>query len=132
MEINKQMSLLWLLGVFTMILSVGLAQMISKSFINPLLKLQNGALAIENRNFKHRLSGLSTDEFGEVGNIFNQAIVGLQELEIAKVVQESLFPKPDFSQGKAPLFVVYRGLCHFDYRRYSCLSERKQDSGVQS
>ena len=103
-EISKQMSLLWILGVFTMILSVGLAQMISKSFINPLLKLQNGALAIENRNFKHRLSDLATDEFGEVGNIFNQAIVGLQELEIAKVVQESLFPKPDFSQGK---FTIY-------------------------
>ncbi|MBP5467759.1 MAG: SpoIIE family protein phosphatase [Candidatus Riflebacteria bacterium] len=103
-EINQQKSMLWLLGLFTLILSVGLAQMISKSFINPLLILQNGALAIENRNFKHRLSGLAMDEFGEVGNIFNQAIVGLQELEIAKVVQENLFPKPEFEQGNFSIY----------------------------
>ena len=103
-EINQQKSLLWLLGIFSLILSVGLAQLISKSFIKPLLILQDGALAIENRNFKHRLSGLATDEFGKVGNIFNHAMVGLQELEIAKIVQESMFPKPDFKQGK---FVVY-------------------------
>lgn len=103
-EINQQKSLLLLLGILTLVLSIGLAQMISKSFINPLLKLQEGALAIENRNFKHRLSGLAMDEFGEVGNIFNQAIVGLQELEIAKVVQENLFPKPDFSQGKFSIY----------------------------
>ena len=103
-EINQQKSLLLLLGIFTLVLSMGLAQMISKSFINPLLILQDGALAIENRNFKHRLSGLAMDEFGEVGNIFNQAIVGLQELEIAKIVQENLFPKPEFKQGKFSIY----------------------------
>ncbi len=103
-EIGKQKSLLWLLGVLSLILSIGLAQLIAKSFIRPLLILQNGALAIENRNFKHRLSGLATDEFGEVGNIFNHAMVGLQELEIAKIVQESMFPKPEFKQGKFEIY----------------------------
>lgn len=103
-EINQQKSLLWLLGTFSLILSFGLAQLISKSFIKPLLILQDGALAIENRNFKHRLSGLATDEFGEVGKIFNHAMVGLQELEIAKIVQESMFPKPEFKQGKFEIY----------------------------
>ena len=103
-EINKQKSLLWLFGVFTLILSVGLAQLLSKSFINPLLVLQEGALAIENRNFKYRLPGMSSDEFGEVGSIFNNVMVGLEELEIAKIVQESMFPKPEFSQGKFSIY----------------------------
>ena len=48
-EIKLQKSLLWLLGVFSLILSFGLAQLLSKSFIKPLLILQDGALAIENR-----------------------------------------------------------------------------------
>ena len=103
-EINQQKSLLLLQGLLSLILSMGLAQLISKSFIKPLLVLQDGALAIENRNFEHQLYGLAADEFGEVGHIFNHAMVGLQELEIAKIVQESMFPKPDFTQGK---FLIY-------------------------
>ncbi|MBR4329691.1 MAG: hypothetical protein IKP71_07535, partial [Candidatus Riflebacteria bacterium] len=103
-EISQQKSLLWLMGVFSLILSVGLAQLISKSFIKPLLVLQDGVLAIENRNFEYRISGLATDEFGEVGEIFNHAMVGLSELEIAKIVQESMFPKPEFKQGKFSIY----------------------------
>ena len=50
------------------------------------------------------MSGLNVDEFGEVGGIFNHVMVGLEELEVAKIVQESMFPKPEFKQGK---FSVY-------------------------
>ena len=102
--IYKQSSLLWLLGILCLILSIGLAHLLSKSFINPLQTLQEGALAIENRNFKHRLTSLNVDEFGEVGGIFNHVMVGLEELEVAKIVQESMFPKPEFKQGN---FNVY-------------------------
>jgi sigma-B regulation protein RsbU (phosphoserine phosphatase) len=103
-KLKQENSFLLLLGLLSLFLSLGLAQLISKSFIKPLLILQDGALAIESRNFEHRLSGLATDEFGEVGDIFNHAMVGLQELELAKIVQESMFPKPEFNQGK---FSVY-------------------------
>ena len=102
--IENQSSLYWILGVLCLILSVGLAQLLTKSFIMPLQKLQDGALAIENRNFEHRLSGLSIDEFGEVGGIFNKVMVGLEELEVAKIVQESMFPKPEFAQGNFSIF----------------------------
>ncbi len=107
LEINNQSSLLSILGFFCLILSLGLAQILTKSFVNPLLKLQEGALAIEKRNFKHHLSGLGSDEFGEIGKVFNKVMVGLEELEIAKIVQESLLPKNEFHQGK---FSVY-GKC---------------------
>ena len=70
--------------ILCLILSIGLSHLLTKSFVTPLLNLQEGALAIENRNFKHRLSNLNVDEFGEVGGIFNHVMVGLEELEIAK------------------------------------------------
>ena len=103
-EITNQKSLLLSLGLLSLLLSIGLAQLLSKSFINPLLILQDGALAIENRNFKYRLSGLATDEFGEVGKVFNHVMVGLEDLELARIVQESMFPKPEFSQGKFSIY----------------------------
>ena len=58
----KIFSWLGLLGFFCLLLSLGLAHILTKSFVNPLIKLQDGALAIEKRNFKHRLSGLGIDE----------------------------------------------------------------------
>ncbi len=103
-KIYKQSFVLWLLGIFSLILSIGLAQLLTKSFINPLQNLQEGALAIENRNFKYRLSNLDIDEFGEVGSIFNHVMVGLEELEVAKIVQESMFPKPEFKQGNFSIY----------------------------
>ena len=103
-SIYKQSSLLWLLGVLCLILSIGLAHLLSKSFVKPLLTLQEGALAIEGRNFKHRVSGLNIDEFGEVAEIFNHVMVGLEELEVAKIVQESMFPKPEFKQGNFSIY----------------------------
>ena len=95
---------LLLLGSFCLLLSLSLAQLLTRSFVNPMLNIQKGALAIENRNFDHRISNLNIDEFGEVGNIFNNVMVGLKELEVAKIVQESLFPNPEFKQGN---FSVY-------------------------
>ena len=119
-KIYKQSFVLWLLGIFSLILSIGLAQLLTKSFINPLQNLQEGALAIENRNFKYRLSNLDIDEFGEVGSIFNHVMVGLEELEVAKIVQESMFPKPEFNQGNfsiycKPATMIDVGGDYFDY-----------------
>lgn len=102
--IDEQSSMLWILIILCIVLAIGLAQLLTKSFVKPLLTLQEGALAIESRNFTHRLSLPNRDEFGEVGNIFNKVMVGLEELEIAKIVQESMFPKPEFNQGKFSIY----------------------------
>ena len=102
--INFKSVILWILGVFSLLLSISLAQLLTKSFINPMNNLQEGAYAVENRNFDHRISNLGNDEFGDVGNIFNNMMGSLKELEVAKIVQESMFPKPEFKQGN---FSVY-------------------------
>ncbi len=102
--INYKSYVLLLLGFFCLLLAISLAQLLTKSFIKPMFNLQEGALAIETRNFDHRIPNLNTDEFGEVGNIFNNVMVGLKELEVARIVQESLFPKPDFKQGKFSIY----------------------------
>lgn len=103
-EIDKQSSLILIIGLLCILLAAGLAQLLSKTFVLPLFRLKEGALAIENRDFAHRIPDIGRDEFGNVGSIFNNVMVGMEELEIAKIVQESMFPKPEFSQGK---FAIY-------------------------
>ena len=85
--------------LFTLILSFSLAQLLSKSFLKPLEALRKGALAIENRNFQHRIKGTAKDEFGNIAQIFNTTMVDFEELEVAKIVQENLFPQEAKSFG---------------------------------
>ncbi|MDD3145694.1 MAG: SpoIIE family protein phosphatase, partial [Candidatus Riflebacteria bacterium] len=95
---------LLLFGLFSLLLAAGLAQILASSFVAPLAGLRHGALAIENRNFSHRIKNAGQDEFGEVAGIFNHIMVGFEELEVAKIVQESLFPKPDFALNRFSIF----------------------------
>ena len=97
--ISQQKTQLLLFVLFSIILAASLAQILAKSFIEPLHALRDGALAIENREFSHRISGVGKDEFGEVAAIFNRIMVGFSELEVARIVQDSLFPPPGFTHG---------------------------------
>ncbi len=102
--ISVQKTDLLLFGLFSILLAAGLAQLLARAFVEPLGILREGALAIENRNFSHRIRNAGRDEFGEVAGIFNHIMVGFEELEVAKIVQESLFPKPDFEMNRFRLF----------------------------
>ncbi len=102
--ISNQKTELLLFGLFSLLLAAGLAQLLTRSFVTPLSELRQGALAIENRDFSHRIKNIGHDEFGEVAGIFNHIMVGFEELEVAKIVQESLFPKPDFEHNRFRIF----------------------------
>lgn len=91
-QASRQRSDLILLASFCIILAAWMAQLLAQSFLNPLNSLQSAALAIEKREFQFRLADTGKDEFGEVASIFNDVMISLEELEVAKVVQESLFP----------------------------------------
>ena len=102
--ISGQKTDLLLFGLFSILLAAGLAQLLARAFVAPLGILREGALAIESRNFSHRIRNAGRDEFGEVAGIFNHIMVGFEELEVARIVQESLFPKPDFEMNRFRLF----------------------------
>lgn len=107
--IGRQKTELLLLGLFSLLLAAGLAKILAKSFVQPLATLRDGALAIENRQFSHRIAKPGKDEFGKVAEIFNEVMVGLAELEVAQLVQESLFPQPSFAQGRC--YIYGKSIC---------------------
>jgi hypothetical protein len=102
--IGRQKDDLILLGMLSILLGLLLAQILTRSFLVPLEQLQNAALAIETRDYAFRVKRTSKDEFGEIATIFNDVMVGLEELEVAKVVQESLFPENHLNKNKVKIF----------------------------
>ncbi|GAB4277126.1 MAG: hypothetical protein Kow0029_19690 [Candidatus Rifleibacteriota bacterium] len=103
-KIDAQRIELMLFGAFCLLFSFGLAQLLFRSFLKPIEALQNGAFAIEMRDFKHRIQIDNKDEFGQIAGIFNNVMVGFEELEVAKIVQESLLPTSDFAQGNFKIY----------------------------
>jgi len=74
-----------------------LSRFLSARFLIPISHLTTAAKAIEKRTFEFQLPDLGANEFGKLGKFFNRVILGTEELQIAKIVQEELFPQEGFS-----------------------------------
>ncbi|HNV70860.1 MAG TPA: SpoIIE family protein phosphatase, partial [Candidatus Ozemobacteraceae bacterium] len=92
------------LFAFALLIGGGLA----RSFLKPLERIENTAIALQNRQFTCPPVSGSLDEFGELERTFAEVTGSLSELEIARVVQESLLPDDQLSFGP---FKVYGRSC---------------------
>ena len=99
-QINDLTINLILAGFFSLTLTALIGIALAHQFIRPIRALNKAAVEISKRNFRYRIEEKDKDEFGHLNSVFNRAIEGLGELEIAKIVQESLFPD-NFFDGKS-------------------------------
>ncbi len=76
--------------LISLLISVFLGLSVAGSIVRPLVQLQQGVEALNNRNFSYRLPELGKDEFGHLAAIFNETLVDLEEMQAAKIVQEKL------------------------------------------
>jgi serine phosphatase RsbU (regulator of sigma subunit) len=98
-NIGRQRLDLSLFAFFCILFALGMAQILFRSFLQPVEVLKQGALAVENRDFNHRLQLKTRDEFARVAEIFNHVMNDFEELEVARIVQESLLPEAEFVQN---------------------------------
>lgn len=97
---------------------------LSKQFLRPVRQLAEAVRQIGQRNFSHRTSIDSPDEFGELGKVFNMTMEGMAELEIGKVVQEALLPDSNYINNRVRIFartatMTKLGGDYFDYLKLS-------------
>lgn len=85
-------------------LTTGIGRILASQFLEPVRDLGIGVKEIGKQNFKHRIPVKSEDEFGKLGTVFNHAIESLQELEVAKVVQDNLFPAQNLKHNSLEVF----------------------------
>ncbi len=97
----------WLILIIGSVLAVGLSVLVALLVFNrPLRRLQLGALTLAGGEFGHTIDLRSNDELGDLAGTFNQMSAQLErmykeraerermhrELEIARNVQQALFP----------------------------------------
>lgn len=102
--ISSQKSQLFIFAMISLLITFGLSQILAQGFLLPLQLITAGARAIENKNFNHRLPDLGRDEFGAMGNVFNNVMIDLEELSVASAIQEQLLPQGEIPTGNFSLF----------------------------
>ncbi len=79
-------------AAFLCLLSMATMYLLRSWIFRPLEELKAGLEAIASRNFHKRINIVCKNEFGELMLAFNRSLETLQELEVARIVQESLLP----------------------------------------
>ncbi len=90
------------LGMLAIALSVGAT--LARSFLGPVGNLSLGVAALRSRQFDRRVPVLDRDELGDLAATFNEMMEGLADLEVARIVQESLFPNTALTAPGATVF----------------------------
>ncbi len=112
--------LLLSLAAFLIVVAVVLGSFLSEQFLRPINDLNRGILAIQSREFEHRIPEHAPDELGRMASLMNQVMEGMKDLEMAKTVQESLFPQDALEIGHYRIFGQSRAMAdiggdYFDY-----------------
>ncbi len=87
------------LSLVVLMLSLLAGRALARQFLVPVRQFENGLQAIAERRFDHRIPLMNRDEFGMLADMFNFMLEGLEELEVAKVVQETFFPQTTLACG---------------------------------
>jgi hypothetical protein len=95
---------LWVFTVFMIGISLFLGHQLAQRFLEPITRLFEGVTALQGRRFDFRIPAMEPDEFGMLGETFNQVMVGMQDLDVGRIVQESLFPKEMLVAGNFRVF----------------------------
>jgi serine phosphatase RsbU (regulator of sigma subunit) len=91
-------------SLLSLLLTIAIGKILTSQFLRPIGQLGVGVKAISEQNYRYRLPVESENEFGHLNDIFNRAIESLEDLEVAKIVQENLFPGEQLSQNNLEIF----------------------------
>lgn len=115
--------LFWLFAM-NILLVLSLAYFFSEMLLLPVQKLENCTREIVAANYAYRISDLGDDEMGQMGQVLNAALADLEELGVARLVQQQLFPQGQLPVAPFSLFgksvtLADLGGDYFDYFKVS-------------
>ena len=120
---------------FSLVAIILLAEITANIFITPLNTVELGVAEIhEKENFNIRLDISSNDEFTQMGNVFNEMILGLlQKKHLGRFVSSKLIEEIERSDTERDNFKVTEAVVlSTDIRGFTSLSEQKTAEEIVS
>lgn len=103
-KLGREKSDLLILFSLNLLMVFAVAFFFSHMLLSPVKWLEEGTRAINSRDFAYRLPDLGNDEMGKMARIFNEAVTDLEELSVARVVQQQLLPHEKIDTGGFDMF----------------------------
>jgi HAMP domain-containing protein len=97
-----------LLVISLCLLAMATLYLLRSWLFRPLQELRAGIDAIAKRDFHKRLEIVCHNEFGELMTAFNHSLETLHELEVARIVQESLLPENALTSNRCQIVAKTR------------------------
>ncbi len=98
-EIGRFRKNLWIMAGLSLLMTMSLFHILGYYLILPINALADGVEKVKQRNYSHRIDLPFDNEFGQLGKSIDRSLENLQELEIARNVQESLIPQQSLAFG---------------------------------
>lgn len=98
-EIGRFRKNLWIMAGLSLLMTLSLFQILGYYLILPINALAGGVEMVKRRNYSYRIDMPFDNEFGQLGKSIDRSLENLQELEIARTVQESLLPQQSLAFG---------------------------------
>ncbi|NLF98229.1 MAG: SpoIIE family protein phosphatase [Candidatus Riflebacteria bacterium] len=105
-DVGRLTNRIWSLVGWSVLVILSLLYILGHYLIMPIKALADGVDMVRNKNYSYRISMPQDNELGRLGHSIDESLENLQELEIARTVQESLLPQD--SLDLASYFVVAR------------------------
>lgn len=111
---------IWLLAGLSLLMTLSLFRILGHYLIAPVKTLATGVEMVKNRNYSFRIELPFDNEFGRLGQSIDKTLENLQELEIARTVQESLLPQESIDFGNFHVMAKTRAMTSLggDYYDY--------------
>jgi HAMP domain-containing protein len=101
--VEEYLGTLWgwlvLVALLVFVSTAVIGVLLLENILVPVASLEAGISSIRGRRFDHRIPIHADDELGHVSQLMNTMIEGMNDLQVAKVVQESLFPAGALTVG---------------------------------
>lgn len=92
LKIEALRSQIYLGMTLILVIAILTGLLLTRTFLKPAGELNEGLMALRQRNTDFRVAIESKDEFGELGQTFNQMMVEVKEMLLAGAVQQCLIP----------------------------------------
>lgn len=119
-EVRRLHRSLLVFGFLSFALSIAVAVSLARQFLAPISALTAGVREMREGKFRHRITVFDRDELGDLSAAFNSTMESLEQLSVAKTIQERLFPHepltlPGFTIHGRSVTASELGGDYFDY-----------------
>ena len=119
-----------IVAITSLLFTVIIGQLLSLHFLKPIHNIGNAVNALKEHNFSYSIPIGDKDEFGRLNQVFNRVIKGLEDFEVAKIVQESLLPGNRFEIGNYDIFAKTVVMTTLGGDYYDCFKIDDKNLGI--